>query len=149
MSTQIDPRGPRFNAAVTSVVLIAILATHGTAQIVLTAIQTTLFAWGAFLGIQHTPVATVFKTVVRPRLSSPRELEDAAGPRFSQLVGFFFLAPALIAFGIAAGVAGSTAELAGLILIGFALVAALLNAVFNFCLGCELYVLLKRIQPAH
>jgi hypothetical protein len=142
MSTQIDPRGPRFNAAVTSVVLIATLATHGTTQIVLAAVQTVLFGWGAFLGIQNTPVATVFKRFVRPRLASPKELEDSAGPRFSQLVGFFFLLPALIAF-----IAGVT--LAGLILTGFALVAALLNAVFAFCLGCELYLILKRFQPAH
>ena len=139
---QIDPRGPRFNAAVTSVVLIANLATRGTTQIVLAAIQTVLFAWGAFAGIQHTPVATVFKTVVRPRLSPPAELEDAAGPRFSQLVGFVFLAGALIAF-LAGGV------LVGDILTAFGLIAALLNAVFNFCLGCELYLILRRFQPAH
>jgi hypothetical protein len=139
---KIDPRGPRFNAAVTSVVLIATLATHGIVQIVLAAIQTGLFAWGAFAGIQHTPVATVFKTVVRPRLGSPKELEDAAGPRFSQLVGFVFLVGALIAF-----VAGGT--VVGEILTAFALIAALLNAVFNFCLGCELYLILKRFQPAH
>ncbi|BBH17121.1 membrane protein [Nocardioides baekrokdamisoli] len=142
MSTQIDPRGPRFNAAVTSAVLIATLATHGTTQIVLAAIQAGLFAWGAFAGIQHTPVATVFKTVVRPRLSAPKELEDAAGPRFSQLVGFIFLAVALLAYVLGATLAGEIAT-------GFALVAALLNAVFNFCLGCELYVILKRFQPVH
>jgi hypothetical protein len=141
-SQQIDPRGPRFNAAVTSVVLIATLATHGTTQIVLATIQTVLFAWGAFAGIQHTPVATVFKTVVRPRLSPPAELEDAAGPRFSQLVGFVFLAGALIAF-----LGGAT--VVGDILTAFGLIAALLNAVFNFCLGCELYLILKRLQPAH
>ena len=28
--------------------------------------------------------------------------------------------------------------------IGFALVAALLNAVFRFCLGCEMYLLFRR-----
>jgi hypothetical protein len=127
---------------VTSVVLIATLSTHGITQIVLAAVQAALFGWGAFFGIQHTPVATVFKRFVRPRLKSPKELEDAAGPRFSQLVGFFFLLPALLAF-----VAGVT--LAGLILTAFALVAALLNAVFNYCLGCELYLILKRFQPAH
>ena len=142
MSTQIDSRGPRFNAAVTSVVLIATLATHGAVQIVLAALQTVLFAWGAFFGIQHTPVATFFRTVVRPRLSAPAELEDAAGPRFSQLVGFAFLVVALLAY-----VLGAT--LAGLIATAFALVAALLNAVFNYCLGCELYLILKRFQPAH
>ena len=42
----------------------------------------------------------------------------------------------------------------GQVAIGFALVAALLNAVFRFCLGCELYLLFKRavdapLQPRH
>ena len=29
--------------------------------------------------------------------------------------------------------------------VGFALVAALLNALFAFCLGCEVYLLARRI----
>ena len=142
MSTHIDPRGPRFNAALTSVVLVATLSTHGTVQAVLAGIQAALFAWGAFLGIQHTPAAFLFKRVVRPRLGPPAELEDAAGPRFSQLVGFLFLAPAFLSFALGA-------PIVGLVLTGFALVAALLNALFNYCLGCELYLILKRLQPAH
>ena len=38
--------------------------------------------------------------------------------------------------------------LLGQVAIGFALVAALLNAVFRFCLGCELYLLIKRFTTA-
>jgi len=51
-----------------------------------------------------------------------------------------------------AGLAGWIFNLALLfwIAIGFALVAALLNAIFDFCLGCELYLLGKRLtaKPA-
>ena len=41
--------------------------------------------------------------------------------------------------GLAGFLAGAT--LLGLVAAGFALVAALLNAVFGFCLGCEMYLL--------
>ena len=133
----IDPRGPQFTAAVTSVVLLAVLLLPQPAATVLTALQTGLFAWGALAGVHRTPLAVVFKRVVRPRLAPPAELEDAAPPRFAQAVGFAFAAVALVAF-----VAGW--QTVGLVAIGFALAAALLNAVFRFCLGCEMYLLLKR-----
>ena len=134
----IDPRGPQFNAAVTVVVLVAILATAGTAVgTVLTAAQAALFLWGATAGVTRTPHATVFKALVRPRLSAPDHLEDPAPPRFAQAVGSVFTLVALVAF-----LAGGT--LVGEVAIGFALVAATLNAVFRFCLGCELYLLIRR-----
>jgi len=134
----IDPRGPQFNAAVTMVVLVVILATAGgVVGTVLTAVQTALFVWGAAAGVTRTPHAEVFRAVVRPRLSSPDHLEDPAPPRFAQAVGAVFTGVALIAF-----LAGATT--AGEIAIGLALVAATLNAVFRFCLGCELYLIIKR-----
>lgn len=135
----IDPRGPQFTAAVTAVVLVAILATAGTwVGTALTAVQTGLFALGALLGVQRTPTAALFKSVVRPRLPAPGHLEDPAPPRFAQAVGLAFAATALVAF-----LAG--AETVGIVAIGFALVAATLNAVFRFCLGCELFLLIKRV----
>jgi hypothetical protein len=138
----IDPRGPQFNAAVTVVVLVAILATAGTVVgTVLTAAQAALFLWGATAGVTRTPHARVFKTLVRPRLGAPDHLEDPAPPRFAQAVGAAFTVVALVAF-----LAGGT--LVGEIAVGFALVAATLNAVFRFCLGCELYLLLRRLAPA-
>jgi hypothetical protein len=134
----IDPRGPQFNAAVTVVVLVAILVTAGTvAGTVLTAVQAALFAWGALLGVQSTVHARVFRSAVRPRLGAPDHLEDPAPPRFAQAVGFVFTAVALAAFLLGA-------DAVGLVAIAFALVAATLNAVFRFCLGCELYLLIKR-----
>ncbi|MFC6340544.1 DUF4395 domain-containing protein, partial [Nocardioides hankookensis] len=72
-----------------------------------------------------------------PRLGAPDELEDPAPPRFAQAVGLGFAVVGLAGF--LAGV-----DLLGEIAVGFALLAALLNAVFRFCLGCEMYLLLKR-----
>jgi hypothetical protein len=133
----IDPRGPRFVASVTSVVLVLVLLTPPRVATVLLAFQAAVFAIGAFRGIQHTPYAALFKTAVRPRLSPPSELEDARPPRFAQAVGLGFALVGLVAL-----LAGAT--VLGLVAVGLALVAALLNAVVGFCLGCEIYLLLRR-----
>jgi hypothetical protein len=133
----IDPRGPQFTAAITAVLLIVVLLVPTTAATVLTAVQAVLFAIGATLGVQRTPHAWLFRTAIRPRLSPPAELEDPAPPRFAQAVGLGFTVLALIGY-----LTGMT--LLGQIAIGLALVAALLNAVFRFCLGCEMYLLIKR-----
>jgi hypothetical protein len=133
----IDPRGPRFAASVTSVVLALVLVSPTPVAVTLLALQTLVFGVGAFRGIQHTPYAWAFKTIIRPRLGAPDGLEDPRPPRFAQAVGLGF---ALV--GLAGYLVG--ADLLGQIATGFALVAALLNAVFRFCLGCEMYLLFKR-----
>ncbi|WP_084151690.1 DUF4395 domain-containing protein [Nocardioides halotolerans] len=138
----IDPRGPQVTAAITAVVLVVVLLLPSPWAAVLTGVQAVLFAVGATRGVQHTPHAWVFRTLVRPRLAAPDDLEDPAPPRFAQGVGLAFTLVALVAFSIGQGVGGVT--LLGQVAIGFALVAALLNAVFRLCLGCELYLLLKR-----
>lgn len=137
VSARIDARGPQFTAAITALVLIAVLALPTPAATVLIGVQALLFATGALLGVQHTPTAWLFRRVVRPRLSGTTEFEDPRPPRFAQAVGLGF---AVVAF---TGYAGGL-EALGLVATGFALVAALLNALFRFCLGCELYLLLKR-----
>lgn len=133
----IDPRGPQFAASITVVVLVAILVLPTAAATVLAAVQAALFAIGAVRGVQHTPHAWLFRTLVRPRLAPPTEWEDPAPPRFAQGVGLVFLGVALVGY-----LAGLT--VLGQIAVGFALVAAVLNAVFRFCLGCEMYLLIKR-----
>ena len=138
---RIDPRGPRFAATLTTVVLAAVLLTAPSATATaLLVVQTVLFAIGAVGGVQRTPYAWLFKRLVRPRLGAPAELEDAAPPRFAQAVGLAFAVVALIGFltGVAA---------LGLVATGLALAAAFLNAAFGFCLGCELYLLLRRAAP--
>ena len=137
----IDPRGPQFNAMLTSVVLaLSLIAAPGAVSVALLAAQAALFAVAVAFGVQRTPAAYLFRTFVRPRLAAPVHLEDAAPPRFAQGVGLAFAAVGLVGY-----VAG--APLVGAIATGFALVAALLNAAFGFCLGCEMYLLFRRIAP--
>ena len=149
----IDPRGPQLTAGITAVVLIVVLLLPSPWAAVLTGVQAVLFAVGATRGVQHTPHAWLFRTVVRPRLTAPDELEDPAPPRFAQGVGLAFALVALVAFTVVAllgfliGQSVSGVTLLGQVAIGFALVAALLNAVFRFCLGCEVYLLIKRFAP--
>lgn len=141
----IDPRGPRFGAVITSVLLIAVLVLGPTsvAGLIVLLVQTVAFAAGSLLGLQAQPWGLVYRRFVRPRLGAPAELEASEPPRFAQTVGLIFAL---------AGLAGWVFNLAVLfwIAIGFALVAALLNAIFDFCLGCELYLLGKRLtaKPA-
>jgi hypothetical protein len=136
----IDPRSPQLAAALTAVVLAAVLllAPHP-AGVALLGVQTVLFAIGAVAGVQRTPHAWLFRTLVRPRLAPPAELEDPAPPRFAQGVGLAFSVVGLVAL-----LAGAT--VVGQVAVGFALAAALLNAVFAFCLGCELYLLVARVR---
>lgn len=139
---QIDPRGPQFNAILTSVVLaLSLLSAPAPVAVVLLGLQALLFAAGVFLGVHRTPAAYLFKRFVRPRLSAPAHLEDPQPPRFAQGVGLGFAV-----IGLAGYLAGLS--LLGEVATGLALVAALLNAAFGFCLGCELYLLLRRVAPA-
>ena len=134
----IDPRGPRVVAAVTTVVLAAaLLAAPSGLTLGLLAAQAVVFAIGALRGVQHTPYSWLFRTLVRPRLGPPAELEDPTPPRFAQAVGLGFALVALAGY-----VAG--APLLGAVATGAAVAAAFLNAAFGFCLGCELYLLLLR-----
>ncbi|MBM9458401.1 DUF4395 domain-containing protein [Nocardioides sp. zg-536] len=137
----IDPRGPRFTAAITLVVFAVALALSDaapTAAAVITGVQAVLFAIGAVLGVQKTPTGLLFRTVVRPRLAPPADLEDPTPPRFAQAVGFVFAVVATIGFATGAILLGQVAA-------AFAFAAAFLNAVFAFCLGCEMYLLGLRL----
>jgi hypothetical protein len=133
----IDPRGPRFGAWITTFVLAVVLLVSGndTAAAVLLGLQAITFALGTR---GRSPYQAVFKTYVRPRLAPPAELEDEAPPRFAQSVGLGFAVAGTVGFALGA-------TLAGQVFTGFALVAALLNASTGFCLGCEVYLLYKRI----
>jgi len=132
----IDARGPRFGAAITTVVLAAALATNNVWFIV---VQALVFAIGAFKGPQFTPYAFVYKTIVKPRLKGEVPTEEVKPPQFAQRVGLLFALVALA--GAATGL-----ELLSTIAVAGALGAAFLNAAFNFCLGCEIYLLLLRAR---
>ncbi|CAM3908173.1 DUF4395 domain-containing protein [Nocardiopsis rhodophaea] len=132
---QVDPRGQRFAAVVTTVVLALVLITGSHW---LLAFQALVFAVAVMIGVRHSPYAWIFARFVRPRLGAPPELEDAAPPRFAQGVGLAF---ALV------GLAGYlfVGSWLGMVATAFALFAAFLNAAFGFCLGCEMYLLLRRL----
>lgn len=140
--TQVDPRGLRFVAGITAFVLAAVLLVPSEPmRIVLLAVQVAVFAVAALIGLQKSPYAAFFATVVRPRIGPAAELEDARPPRFAQFVGLAFTTLALVAL-----VLGATTV--ALVATAFALVAALLNAVVGLCLGCEFYLVFRRLAPA-
>ena len=130
----IDARGPRFGAAITTTVLAIALITRN--EWVLLA-QGLVFAIGALRGPQHTPYGLIFKNFIKPRLSKVAPTEDVRPPKFAQSVGTAFAVAGLI------GAFGGISPLFT-IAVSFALAAAFLNAAFNYCLGCEMYLLLTR-----
>ena len=135
-STIIDARGPRFGASITTAVLATALATNNLWVIVA---QAVVFAIGAFKGPQFTPYAFIYKNIVKPRLKGEAPTEDVRPPQFAQSVGLLF---ALVAIGGALSGINAIFTVA----VAFALAAAFLNAAFNFCLGCEVYLLLLRAR---
>jgi len=141
---QVDVRGPRFAAWVTTVVLVVVLAVSGfspAAAAVLLGLQAVVFAIGALRGPRQHPYGLIFAKVVAPRLSPVTEREPVPPLKFAQLVGLIF---AIV------GVAGFTfgVPLLGVIATAFALFAAFLNAAFGICLGCQLYPLAARLRSA-
>ncbi|MBB5472622.1 hypothetical protein HNR08_001358 [Cellulomonas hominis] len=137
----IDPRGPRFGAAVTAVLLVAVLLLPGAAATVGLAVVAALFAVGAARGAQGSVPGLLFRRLVRPRLAPPTELEDPRPPRFAQGVGLVITGAGVVLALL--GVPEAVPVAAAL-----ALVAAVLNAAFGLCLGCELYLLGVRLRPA-
>ncbi len=140
---QIDPRGPRFGASIINVFSIIIFflaletSTVALAQSIL-AIVWVSFLWGTLFGNTKHPFGLLYKKLVRPRLSAPKELEDARPPRFAQLVGLFVtsigfvLAVLAVPYGIA-------------IAAGALFAASTLQAYFGYCLGCQIYLGLRRV----
>jgi hypothetical protein len=134
----IDARGPRFGAVITTLVLAAVLLTLPSPLAgVLLAVQALVFAIGALVGPHAQPYGVLFRRVVRPRLAPPTRFEDPRPPRFAQAVGLGFALVGLIALALGATTVAYVA-------VGFALAAAFLNAAFDYCLGCEMYLLGRR-----
>lgn len=132
----IDPRGTRFGALVSTIILALVLVT-GSGWLL--AAQTLVFAAGAALGLRYAPYGMVFRWLIRPRLGPPGELEPEPPPRFAQGVGAVFGVLGVIGYGTGVTVLGMAATAA-------ALAAAFLNAAFGFCLGCEMYLMIQRIR---
>lgn len=132
----VDSRSLRFAAWLTTAVLVVVLVTSSGWLLLA---QTLVFATGAFAGLRFSPYGLLFRYVVAPRLGPRTESEPAAPPRFAQLVGLVFGAVGTAGYLLGAPLLGAIATSA-------ALAAAFLNAAFGFCLGCELYLLARRVS---
>lgn len=138
----IDPRGPRFGAAITSGLLLIVVylgldetSQHSAFWLLL--VISVLFLVGATLGPTRHPYGLIYKKYVQPRIEKPTELEEPRPVRFAQVVGL------LVTFtGLLVHIAGLPFGL--VIAAAVAFVAAFLNAAFAYCLGCQLYLVLKR-----
>jgi len=135
---EIDPRGPRFGAVITVVVLAAALITQSGW---LLAAQAVVFAIGAAAGLRYAPYGLVYRYLIRPRLGPPAHTEAEAPPRFAQGVGAVFALAGVAGFAVGSALAGT-------VFAALALVAAFLNAAFDFCLGCQVYLFIKRAPAA-
>jgi hypothetical protein len=141
---QVDVRGPRFAAWVTTAVIVATLlaaAVSPLAAAVILGVQAVVFAIGAWRGPRQHPYGLIFQRLVLPRIGPVTEKEPVPPLKFAQLVGFVFAVVGVVGF-------ASGTQLLGLIATGFALVAAFLNAAFGICLGCQIYPLVARLRRA-
>lgn len=141
---QVDVRGPRFAAWVTTFVIIAVLAVSAVSSVaaaVLLGLQAVVFAIGAVAGPRKHPYGRIFSTFVAPRSGPVTEKEPVPPLKFAQFVGLLFAVGGTVAFALGFTTVGLTAT-------AFALVAAFLNAAFGICLGCQLYPLVARLRRA-
>ena len=132
----IDARGPRYTAAITTIVLSAALVTESNLII---GFQFAVFLSAVLFGLRRSLYGFIYRNLIQPRLSGPVPSENESAPRFAQLVGALFAAIALLG-----GLTGNTTLF--LIANSFALGAAFLNAAFGFCLGCQFYLILLRAK---
>ena len=137
-SLEIDARGPRFSALLTTVVLAIALVTG---SVWVAVFQAVVFAIGATKGPQFTPYAFIYRSLIKPRLKSPLRTEDVRPPKFAQSIGLAFALVAIVGAATGTSVVFSVA-------VATALAAAFLNAAFDFCLGCQVYLLLARVRNA-
>ena len=132
--TPIDPRGPRFNQAVVTVLLLGAFVLEQ--PLVVPAVALVLLA-GAALGPRWGPFLVVYSRLIRPRLGPPTELEDPRPPRFAAAFGGVVLSVATAALLAGFGVAGWTLTLVVAVLAGLA-------AATGICVGCEIWLFTAR-----
>ena len=128
----IDPRGHRFGAGV-SVVLLT-LAYLLNLPVVVGAVAVAL-AVSAIFGTRYSALGRPWPSVRRAlNIAPPKELEGEYPPRFAQALGSVVLAVAIVLFLV------GEARLAWLP-VGLVVGLQTLLAVTGFCLGCRLYFL--------
>jgi hypothetical protein len=127
----IDPRGHRFGAGVSAVVLIAAVVT-GTPWLVALALLS--IAVSAAFGLRYSIYGIVWRRIVGVAGLGKVEPEHEYPPRFAQVLGSVALTLALVAFALGATTLGWVFTL------GVAALQSIL-ALTGYCLGCRLYFL--------
>ncbi|MEX0592078.1 MAG: DUF4395 domain-containing protein [Nitriliruptoraceae bacterium] len=135
----IDVRGPRFGAAITSLVLAVALVVQGPVGIGLVTWQWFVFAVSSLAGLRWSIYGNVFRWLKRRmQLGAPPATELEGPPRFAQICGFAVLTVGLVLF-----FTGATA--AGWVAVGAVLALSALLTFTGICVGCELYVIGRRL----
>jgi len=127
----IDPRGHRFGAGVSAILLIGAFLTGATWLVALVLLS---IGVSAAFGLRWSIYGAIWRRIVRVARLGPTEPEHEYPPRFAQVLGSVALVLALIAFALGATTLGWAFTLA---------VAGLqtLLATTGYCLGCRLYFL--------
>lgn len=128
---RIDPRGHRFGAGVSAVLLIVATVTNSPWLVAFVLVS---IGVSAAFGLRYSIYGAVWRRIVRVARLGPMEPEHEYPPRFAQVLGSVALILSLVAFALGATILGWAFALA---------VAALqtLLATTGYCLGCRLYFL--------
>ena len=140
---QLDPRGPRFGAGITSILMLVVIylsldpASEGLALAVM-GFAVVMFSFGSLLGPARHPYSYLYKYTLRKFLMAPAYLEPATPVHFAQVIGLV-----ITGLGLVLGLIG--VDFALPIAAAAAFMAAFVNAVFAYCIGCQMYLGLKRL----
>jgi hypothetical protein len=135
----IDPRQPRLGQGITGTFL---LVGYLLDQPLVLPVLAVILAAASLGGPSINPYALLFRGVrAAGWLGAPRKLEEAAPPRFSNTLGFAFLTVASLAYYLPDQPMTGLAWGLGLLVSALALLAA----TTGLCVGCELYVFVRRL----
>lgn len=140
---QLDPRGPRFGAGITSVLMLVVIylsldPTTTQAALAVMIFAVAMFTLGSTLGPAKHPYSYIYKFTLRKFLKAPTFLEPAKPVHFAQVIGLVVTGTGLVLHLMSVPNALPIAAAA-------AFLAAFVNAVFAYCIGCQMYLGLKRL----
>jgi hypothetical protein len=140
---QLDPRGPRFGAGITSVLMLLVIyfslepATVPIAVGIL-AFSVVMFTFGSTVGPAKHPFSYLYKFTLRKFLKEPTYLEPAKPVHFAQVIGLVVTGSGLLLHLLSVPNALPISA-------ALAFLAAFVNAAFAYCIGCQMYLGLKRL----
>ncbi|MGH2710555.1 MAG: DUF4395 domain-containing protein [Actinomycetota bacterium] len=135
----VDPRQPRLGQGITGATLLVGFLLD---QPLVIPVLAVILAAASLGGPSINPYALLFRWTRKLGLfGPPRELEEAAPPRFSNTLGFIFLTAGSLAYYVPDQPIAWLAWGLGLLVSALALLAA----TTGLCVGCELYVFVRRL----